>query len=83
MRCLPVRSARGLSPAARPLAWLSDHTFGVYWVHVLVLDLATASLGGGYGILAFVGLRLGITVVVSLAAAALVSYLPGVRRLLM
>ena len=72
-----------LAPLSGPLAWLSSRVFGVYWVHVLVLDLATASLGGGYGILAFVGLRLGITVVVSLAAAALVSYLPGVRRLLM
>lgn len=83
VRTFARKHRRGLSPAARPLAWLSDHTFGVYWVHVLVLNLVTDWLDSGVTTLQFVGIRLGLTVGISLLFVAVVSRIPVLRRLLM
>lgn len=77
------RHRRGAAAAARPLAWLSERIFGVYWVHVLVLDLVTDRFGTDVTVLQYMGLRVLLATLLSLAFAAVVSYLPGVRRILM
>ena len=69
--------------AARPLAWLSERIFGVYWVHVLILDLVTDQFGSSMTLLQYVGLRIVLALGLSLLFAAAVSYLPGVRKILM
>ena len=66
-----------LSP---PLAWLSNRVFGIYWVHVLVLETVTRTAGAQMSILMFVGVRLGLTVLISLLFAAVVSKIPVLRR---
>lgn len=63
-----------------PLAWLSNRVFGIYWVHVLVLEAVTRTAGAQMSILMFVGGRLGLTVLISLLFAAVVSKIPVLRR---
>ena len=63
-----------------PLAWLSNRVFGIYWVHVLVLETVTRTAGAQMSILMFVGVRLGLTVLISLLFAAVVSKIPVLRR---
>lgn len=81
--------ARRLFPPERPdhgpagplLAWLSGRAYGVYWVHVLVLDCVTARLPD-LAPLPWMALRLALTAAISLALSALIARLPGVRRVL-
>lgn len=54
--------------------------FGIYWVHVLVLETVTRTAGAQMSILMFVGVRLGLTVLISLLFAAVVSKIPVLRR---
>ena len=54
--------------------------FGIYWVHVLVLEEVTRAVGAQMSILMFVGVRLGLTVLISLLFAAVVSKIPVLRR---
>lgn len=54
--------------------------FGIYWVHVLVLEAVTRTAGAQMSILMFVGVRLGLTVLISLLFAAVVSKIPVLRR---
>ena len=74
--------AKAAASLSGPLAWLSSRVFGVYWVHVLVLEGVTRAVGSQMTILQFVGIRLGLTVVLSFAFAAAATKIPGVCRLM-
>ena len=64
------------------LSWLSKRAYGVYWVHVLVLDVVTMIIGSSMPIVYFIGYRIGFTTVISLIFAVGVSYIPVIRRIL-
>ena len=72
-----------LAPLARPLARLSGLTFGVYWVHVLILNGVTDWIGTEVSVAEYVALRLILTGLLSLAFAWAVSKIPVARKLLM
>ena len=72
--------AKAEAALSAPLAWLSNRVFGIYWVHVLVLEAVTRTAGAQMSILMFVGVRLGLTVLISLLFAAVVSKIPVLRR---
>lgn len=64
------------------LSWLSKRAYGVYWVHILVLDSVTLILDSSMSILQFIGYRIGLTIIISLISAVVVSYIPVIRRIL-
>ena len=72
--------AKAEAALSAPVAWLSNRVFGIYWVHVLVLEAVTRTVGAQMSILMFVGVRLGLTVLISLLFAAVVSKIPVLRR---
>lgn len=72
-----------LSWAEAPLAKLSDIIFGVYWVHVLVLNRVAARLGGEMPLLRLMLLEIVLTTAISYAAALVLSYIPVLRKCLM
>lgn len=67
---------------SRPLAGCSELVFGVYWVHVLILYLLTDLAGQDMSILAFITLRLAVTIPLSFVLSWGISVIPGVRRVL-
>lgn len=75
----------GLSPkAGRPLAAAADVVFGVYWVHVLVLDLLTRlSVLSALPLSGYIALLGLLTLLASFAAAFLIGKIRPLRRLLM
>ena len=64
------------------LSWLSKRAYGVYWVHVLVLDVVTMVIGSSIQIPLFIGYRISFTTIISLIFAVGVSYIPVIRRIL-
>ena len=65
------------------LAHISDLTFGVYWVHVLVLEWVTEKLGASPLAWQSLGIGLGMTIGISLLFSEVAAKHPGIRRLLM
>ena len=74
-----IRPTGGLS---RLLGRLSGLVFGVYWVHVLILYVLTDLAGQELSILAFIALRLAVTIPLSFAISLWISKLPVLRQLL-
>lgn len=83
VRTLWEKRKEVLRPLARPLAWLSQRAFGIYWVHPLVLDLVTRQVGGGLTVLEYLAVRLGLTFGISLAFSQTVSCIPVLKKLLL
>ena len=83
VRALWEKRGEVLRPLARPLAWLSQRAFGIYWVHPLVLDLVTRQVGGGLAGLEYLAVRLGLTFGISLAFSQTVSRIPVLKKLLL
>ena len=79
VRTFFANHAKAEASLSAPLAWLSNRVFGIYWVHVLVLEAVTRTAGAQMSILMFVGVRLGLTVLISLLFAAVVSKIPVLR----
>ena len=77
------RHERRLTPLAVPLAKGSELSFGVYWVHVLILNAVTDWIGSEASVAEYVAIRLTGTVFLALVFAAVVSRIPLVRKLLM
>ena len=80
VRTLFEKHEARLAPAARPLAWFSDRTFGIYWSHVLVLEF-TMDLSIGGWILPYVWVRFLLSLSCSLAFSAAAARIPLLRRL--
>lgn len=77
--------ATRIRPAGRLsclLGRLSGLVFGVYWVHVLILYVLTDLAGQELSILAFIALRLAVTIPLSFAISLWISKLPVLRQLL-
>lgn len=72
-----------MSPVAPLMTKLSDLVFGVYWVHVLVLNTIADTLQADLSVIQFLGVQTVGTVVISFAFAWLVSKLPLLRKILM
>lgn len=70
------------SALAAPMAWLSTRAFGAYWVHILVLERVNGELGAGKASLQGLFLCSTLTVAISFAISGVISYLPGLRRVL-
>lgn len=83
VRTLWERRDEALRPISRPLSWLSQRAFGIYWVHPLVLDLVTGQVGGGLTVLEYLAVRLGLTFGISLAFSQAVSRIPILKKLLL
>ena len=64
------------------LSWLSKRAYGVYWVHVLVLDVVTLIIGSSMPIPLFIGYRIGFTTAISLIFTIIISFVPIVRKIL-
>ncbi len=71
-----------LERASRPLAKLSNLVFGVYWVHILILDALTALIGPDVPLALWIALRTGGTILLSFLFSAAVSAVPALRRVL-
>ena len=80
VRTFFANHAKAEAALSAPLAWLSNRVFGIYWVHVLVMEEVTQAVGSQMSILMFVGVRLGLTVLISLLFAAVVWKIPVLRR---
>lgn len=64
------------------LARLSDLVFGIYWIHVLVMDAITSLMGNDLSVIQYVGVRTLMTTLLSLVLVACISRLPGMKRIL-
>lgn len=72
-----------LEKFSRPLTKASNLVFGVYWSHVLILNVFTKVFLGNAALLPYLLLRSGCTILLSFLFAAIVSYIPVLRRVLM
>ncbi|MDE6107433.1 MAG: acyltransferase family protein [Oscillospiraceae bacterium] len=73
----------GLTRLDKPLAALSGLVFGVYWVHVAVLELVSRFLPGGTSLALLLVEESVLTLVFSVGIAWVISKIPGVRKCLM
>lgn len=81
-RSLCATHIRPAGRLSRLLGRLSGLVFGVYWVHVLILYVLTDLAGQELSILAFIALRLAVTIPLSFAISLWISKLPVLRQLL-
>lgn len=65
-----------------PLEKASDLVFGIYWSHVLSLNVFTKVFLGNAALLPYLLLRSSCTILLSFLFAAMVSYIPVLRRVL-
>lgn len=75
------RSARAENISS-PLARVSNLTFGVYWVHALILDMLTPLLHGDISLFPLLALRTSLTLLLSFLVSAVISAIPILRRIL-
>lgn len=73
----------GLARLTRPLASLSGLVFGVYWVHVAVLELVSGFLGTAMPLPLLLAEETLLTLVLSLGFSWVVSKLPVLRKCLL
>ena len=71
-----------LKPLSKPLAYLSDLTFGVYWVHVLVLDILSEMFGTTMSLIHLLSIQVLLTLSISFLFAATIARIPILKRLL-
>ena len=83
VRTLWEKRGEVLRPLVRRLSWLSRRSFGIYWVHPLVLDLVTRQVGDGLTVLEYLAVRLGLTFGISLAFSQAASRIPILKKLLL
>ena len=69
-----------LAPVSGLLAKLSNLVFGVYWVHVLVLNLVVHVIGSDMSILQFLFLSVSLTTLISFGFAALIQSIPILKK---
>lgn len=60
----------------------SNLTFGVYWIHVLILDALTASFHWNSSLFSLVVLQTSLTLLLSFLFSAIISAIPTLRRIL-
>lgn len=71
-----------LTPVECLLSRLSQCVFGVFWVHILALDLAAQLIGDGWTIAPFLVLKISIATLLSFLLMVAVSRIPILRKLL-
>ena len=76
------RHAARLENFSHPLAQVSNLVFGVYWVHVLILNVLTARVNFQGPLLVWVILQIGCALLVSFLCSAILSAAPILRRVL-
>lgn len=77
------KHADRLEKFSRPLTKASNLVFGVYWSHVLILNVFTEVFLENAALLPYLLLRSSCTILLSFLFAAIVSYIPVLRRILM
>lgn len=75
------RSAR-LEKFSYPLAQASNRVFGVYWVHVLILNVMTALVNFQGPLAVWVAVQIGCTLLLSFLISTAISAVPILRRIL-
>lgn len=65
------------------LAYISNHVFGVYWIHVLVLNEITDFLGSDLSIIQFVVLRTVFTIIISFGLILVIARFRILKRVLL
>ena len=78
-----ARHRARLAPLAGGLARLSGLMSGVYWAHILVLNVVSGLTGSGLTVFGYVAVRLAATAGISLAIAWAASRIPAVGRVLL
>ena len=73
---------RDLRPLEKMLASASNLVFGVYWIHVLILDSIADLLGGSVSVIQLLSLEISLTVVISFCAAMLIAKIPFLKKIL-
>ena len=73
----------GLARLEKPLATLSGLVFGVYWVHVAVLELVSGFLSGDMPLPLLLVQETFLTLVLSLGVSWVISKIPGVQKCLL
>lgn len=64
------------------LASASNLVFGVYWIHVLILDSIADLLGGSVSVIQLLSLEISLTVVISSCVAMLIAKIPFLKKIL-
>lgn len=82
-KTVSARHEEALRPLEKPLASASDLVFGVYWIHVLILDVISDLAGSSLSVIQLLGLEVSATVILSFSVMALIAKLPPLRRSLM
>lgn len=67
---------------ARPLAHLSRLSFGVFWVHILLLEFIARLLGTGWTTVPYLCAQISLTVLLSFLLMGVISRLPFAKLLL-
>lgn len=76
------RHSARLEKCSRPLAQASNRVFGVYWVHVLILNVLTALVDFQGPLAVWVAVQIGCTLLLSFLISAIISAVPILRRVL-
>lgn len=71
-----------LAKLSRPLAKASDLTFGMYWVHVAILDFLAVSFPRDISLPVWLSLQTCLTLLLSFLFSAILSAVPVLRRIL-
>ncbi len=83
VRSIFQRNQNRLCKLEKPLARISDLIFGVYWVHVLILDQVVKLASDRISIAATLAGESVLTILLSLFFAFVISHIPALRRALM
>lgn len=76
------RHSARLEKCSRPLAQASNRVFGVYWVHVLILNVLTTLVNFQGPLAVCVAVQIGCTLLLSFLISAVISFVPILRRVL-
>lgn len=79
--CFETHHAQ-LTNLSRPLAKASDLTFGMYWVHVAILDFLTVCVRSDVSLFPWLAAQTCLTILLSLLFSAVLSVIPVLRRIL-
>lgn len=66
----------------KTLASASNLVFGVYWIHVLILDSIADLLGGSVSVIQLLSLEISLTVIISFCVAMLIAKIPFLKKIL-
>ena len=67
---------------ARPLAHLSRLSFGVFWVHILLLEFIARLLGTGWTTVPHLCVQISLTILLSFLLMGIISRFPFAKLLL-